>query len=155
MNPLIAQAIELSNNQLAGGVIAVLATMIGQHFAFRKYIRDVAGVKETTTTEISGQPIKFSQEEKVMTEKAHQAVCGRLEKRVGDLETDMRGIKGQMATETKEILKAGHDRAEKIYDRINSIDRKVAALDERTDTTNSSLDVQSKKIDRLLERLKA
>lgn len=38
---------------------------------------------------------------------------------------------------------------------LRELDRKVAALDERSLTANSTLTVQSAKIDRILERLKA
>lgn len=157
MIPLLA--VEVDNNALMGtllvGLVLAGAGLIGAMATIKGWIREVAGVKETSLTEISGQPLKVEMAKQFMTRDDHRHICGGLEKRVGDLETDMRGIKHQMATETKEILKAGHDRAEKIYDRINSIDRKVSALDERTDTTNSSMDIQAKKIDRILERLKA
>lgn len=157
MIPLLA--VEVDNNALMGtllvGLVLAAAGLIGAMATIKGWIREVAGVKETSMTEISGQPLKVEMAKQFMTRDDHRNICGGLEKRVGELETDMRGIKNQMATETKEIIKAGHDRSEKIYERINGLDRKVSALDERTLTTNSTLELQDQKIDRILERLKA
>ena len=128
MNPLIAQAIELSNNQLAGGVIAVLVTMIGQHFAFKKYIRDAAGIKDTTNTKITGQPLKVVEAKEYITRRDHAEACGHMERRVTALEGRATIIEKKMESDKSEIIDAGEDRAVKIHDRINVAIEKIGEL---------------------------
>ena len=116
MSPLLSQALEVSNSQLGLGVITAL---LAQHFVLRKYIRQQAGIKETTTTEISGQPLHFVKDEQPMTVAAHAAVCGQLGGRVSTLESEVKEIRKEMKGDKEDIIKAGEDRSVKIHDRIN------------------------------------
>lgn len=152
MIPVLAQALEVSNNQLGLGVMTAL---LAQHFVLRKYIRQQAGVKEVSTTEISGQPIRFTNEEHVLTKAEHVEHCSHMERRVVALEARTDRIEHKMDLDKKEIIASGEERCILIHNRINDIDRKVSALDERTLTTNATLSVANAKMDRVLERLKA
>lgn len=49
------------------GGVAFAATLIGYHFAFRRYIRDQVGLKETKITEIAGQPLEVRAAVKFIT----------------------------------------------------------------------------------------
>ena len=60
----------------------------------------------------------------------------------------------KMETDKAEIIKAGEERAIHLHNRINDIDRKVSALDERTNTSNSTLVLNGQKLDRIAERLR-
>lgn len=101
------------------------------------------------------QPLRVQQEKDVLTKAEHVEHCGYMERRVVALEARTERIERTMQSDKTEIIDAGEDRAINIHNRINDIDKKVSALDERTGTTNSTLAVQSAKIDRILERLKA
>lgn len=142
-------AVEASNNELAVAVLGVLVTLIGQHFVLKKYIREAAGVKETTTTEIAGQPIHFVKDEKAMTVGEHTAKCGPLVKRVESLEKDVKEIRSEMATGRGDIL----DAMTEVRTEVSRVACKVSGLDERTEATNTALSVQDKKIDAIFAKL--
>jgi len=101
------------------------------------------------------QPLRVQHEKDVLTKAEHVEHCGYMERRVVALEARTERIERTMQSDKTEIIDAGEERAINIHNRINDIDKKVSALDERTGTTNSTLAVQSAKIDRILERLKA
>jgi len=128
MMPMIAA--EIDNNTLLGagavGTLGVFLFLMKFNAALKGYIHDVNNQKPEGR-EILGQPIKFTQEEKVMTEKAHQAVCGALHQRVGVLEGDVRAIRLKMDADKTEIIVAGEARALAIHDRINTV---LAAVSE-------------------------
>ncbi len=131
MMPLMSQAVELSNNQLAGGVVAVLVTMIGQHFAFKKYIRDAAGIKETTNNEVGPQPFVTKKAEEYVTRDSFHKHA--------------------------ELNRQHHDRIEReAKDQINRLEnshhnlaREVSALTSTVDVNGDRLITIDKKVDEI------
>jgi hypothetical protein len=126
MMPVLAQALEVSNNQLGLGVITAL---LAQHFVLRKYIRQQAGVKDVSTTEISGQPLHFVKDETPMTLSAHAAVCGPLGGRVLTLEREVKEIRSAMAKDKIDIIEAGETRMRKIHERVDTVLHAVARVE--------------------------
>jgi len=157
MNPLIALSYEVGNDVILGALLVGLVIFAGGLLSamgvIKGWIREVAGVKETSTTEIAGQPIKMEMAKEFMTRDDHRSLFGNIDRRVTNLEARADRSDARMEDAQRNILAAGEDRATKIHDRINDIDRKVAGLDERTMATNSTLAVQDKKLDAILERL--
>lgn len=124
MIPMLAIP-EVTNNEV---VMSALALFLGHHFLLRRFIRQEAGVKETSTTEISGQPLHFVKDEQPMTVAAHAAVCGKLDGRVVTLEKEVKEIRSKMEKDKIAIIEAGEDRATKIHDRINLAIEKIGEL---------------------------
>ena len=121
-------AVEMTNNELALSVLGVIVVLVGHHFVLRQYIREAAGVKETSTTELSNQPIHVAVDDKNMTVGEHAVKCGPLVKRVELLEGDVKEIRKKMETDKNEIIRSGEDRAIKIHDRVNLAIEKIGEL---------------------------
>jgi hypothetical protein len=158
MIPLLAA--EIDNNTLLGagaiGTLGLLLFLMKFQAALKNHIFDMVSqlVKQKPEgREILGQPVQIEMAKQFMTRDDHRQVCGGLERRVSSLEVRADRADVRMEDAQHKILAAGEDRATKIHERINDIDRKVAGLDERTIATNTTLAVQSKKLDAILERL--
>lgn len=125
MNPLIALSYEVGNDVILGALLVGLVIFAGGLIAsmniIKGWIREVAGVKETTSTEISGQPVKVKEAKEYLTVRAHAEACGHMERRVTALEGRATLIERKMDTDKTEIIDAGEDRAIKIHDRINAV----------------------------------
>jgi polyhydroxyalkanoate synthesis regulator phasin len=94
--------------------------------ALKAHIRDLVNQKPEGR-EILGQPIKFTQEEKVMTEAAHIAACKPLHHRVDVLESDVRAIRAKMDLDKHEIIQAGEERVSHLHRRIDGLKNDIAA----------------------------
>ena len=156
MMPLLAM--EIDNNQLlAAGAIGTL-TVFGMLLKFnaqlKAYIADAARPASAGKVDVQ-QPLRVLQEEHVLTKAEHVEHCSHMERRVVALEARTDRIEHKMDLDKKEIIASGEERCILIHNRINDIDRKVSALDERTLTTTATLSVANAKMDRVLERLKA
>lgn len=129
MIPLLG--VEIDNNTLMGaggaGFLGIIGLLLALDRKAKNYIHDAINQKPPGR-EILGQPVRVALDEKVMTEKAHQAVCGSLHQRVGVLENDVRSIRIKMDADKSEIIDAGEDRAVKIHDRINVAIEKIGEL---------------------------
>lgn len=132
MTPVLAVGFEVDNNVILGallvGLILFASGLIGAMGVIKGWIREVAGVKDTTTTEISGQPIRFTEELKFITKTEHTEHCGNMDRRVGVLENDIKMIRHKMESDKTEIIAAGEDRSIKIHDRINVAIEKIGEL---------------------------
>lgn len=95
------------------------------------------------------QPISVTKANTFVTEQSHAETIRRVE----ILEKEMQVIREKMETDKTEILDAGQSRASFIGEKINEVDRTVAALDERTKTTNSTINLLERKLDKILERI--
>ena len=129
MIPLLA--VEITNNQLlAGGAVGTMTVflfLMKFNAMLKTYIRDVNNQKPEGR-EILGQPIKFSMDEKVMTEGTHRAVYGSLHHRVGALESDVRMIRSKMDADKNEIISSGEERAKDLHRRIDGLPHQIIAL---------------------------
>jgi hypothetical protein len=132
VNLPLAVAFEVDNNMLMGGIVVALLTsvggIIGSLAVVKGWIREVAGVKEVTTTEISGQPLRFEMQKEPLTVEGHNAICGPLHRRVSVLESDVRAIRLKMDADKHELLAAGEERAHAIHERINVLISSVGEL---------------------------
>ena len=158
-----------------GADIAIFATIIGMFGAILKMLVDQNTLQKSATQSrkeeiknvlaevLNGQPNKVSVQQplrivsdpQMLTKEEHVQHCSHMERRVLALEGRADRIEQKMETDKEEIIHSGEERAIHIHNRINDIDRKVSALDERTQTTNGSLVILGQKLDRMLERLKA
>ena len=156
MTPLLAM--EIDNNQLlAAGAIGTL-TVFGMLLKFnaqlKAYIADAARPASAGKVDIQ-QPLRIIEDQHVLTKAEHIEHCGHMERRVVALEARTDRMERKMETDKIEIINSGENRSILIHNRINDIDRKVSTLDERTNTTNSTLMLNGQKLDRIAERLKA
>lgn len=71
MIPLIL-ALDLPNEALTIGAVGGLAWLITQHFLFRKYIREAAGVKDTHQVDITGQPITVQDKKRFVERSSYE-----------------------------------------------------------------------------------
>jgi hypothetical protein len=129
---MIATAFEADNNTILGallvGLIIFAGGLLSAMGVIMGWIREVAGVKETTSTEIAGQPIRFVKEDKPMTVGQHTAVCGHLGDRVTKLEGEVKEIRRKMERDKDEIIHSGEERAKDLHRRIDGIPHQVIAL---------------------------
>jgi len=90
------------------GGFGLLAALIGYHFVFRSYIREQAGITETQTTEISGQPIQVQKAVKFIAEaELDERLAGYV--RTEDLQQMERRICTKMEEDFRELdNKRGH-----------------------------------------------
>ena len=121
-------AVELTNNELALSVVGVLATLVGHHFVLRKYIREAAGVKETSRTEIIKQPLRVQFAQEFVTRDDHSRFSVELERRVLSLETDIKDVREKMEEDKQDIIAAGEVRMVKIHDRVNLAIERIGEL---------------------------
>lgn len=91
MNGFLA-AITLSETQIAAGVLAGIVTLIGYHKVVAGYIREQAGVKETQTMEITGQPIRTAKDVRMATHEEVQAVKQDVDQLREEVRGDVKGI---------------------------------------------------------------
>lgn len=151
MTPSFA-LMEIDNNMLAGGLLVTLALtaagFIGALATIKGWIREVAGVKETSTTEIAGQPLIVRADTRHATYEELRQLCDRVDNLDGDLKT----IRADIARTREALTLEGSRRASSIHARVDNLATNVARLEERTETTNQTLVLLGHKIDRLVER---
>lgn len=70
MNQILAD-LTLSPDQIGLAAIAFIVTLLGYHAVVGKFIRQQAGVKETQTMEITGQPLNFQREKELVEKREH------------------------------------------------------------------------------------
>jgi hypothetical protein len=133
----LAANLEMSNQELALAVLGIIATLIGHHFLFKKYIRDVAGVKETEKNEIGPQPFVTKTADEFVTRASFHkhAELNRIHH-----EKIEREAKTQI------------DRLEKSH---NNLAREVSSLTSTVDINGDTLVRMDQKLDRLIEKFKA
>jgi len=100
------------------------------------------------------QPLRIIQDPQALSKAEHVEHCGHMERRMKILEARSDHHEDQMRTDKQEIIQSSEQRLILVHNRINDIDRKVSALDERTNTTNSTLTLNGQKLDRIAERLR-
>jgi hypothetical protein len=118
--------------------------------------REIAAdaVTKPTRHEIWPQPFVTKEADEFITKKEHAAGCSLMERRVVALEGRTHAIEQQMQTDKKEILQAGENRAVLIHDQISEIDRKLAAVNERSESTQSELRLLNQNIMSMLRERK-
>lgn len=126
----LAASFEIDNNVLAGGMVVTAVTVLGGLLAFHhsltKYIRDIAGVKDSSKMEIAGQPITVVTEKDFVDRASYHKHCElnrlaheKLEIRIGTLEA-------KLERDKDEIIGAGEARANMIQARISAGFEKIA-----------------------------
>ncbi len=70
-------------------------------------------------------------------------------RRIGALETRMDRVEDKMESDKQELLDAMNDVRKEVSDAA----AKIAGLDERTEATNTALNVQDRKLDAILSKL--
>jgi hypothetical protein len=135
MTPLLA--VDVDNNVLALAVIGVFVAMITAYFKFKSFVRDLAGVKETSRNEIGPQPF--------VTKTAEEFVTRASFHKHADLN---RQHHEKLEREAKEQI----NRLENSH---NNLAREVSALGSTVDVNGDRLLLMDQKLDRLVERLKA
>jgi len=118
-------------------VIAVFVGMITAYFKFKSFVRDLAGVKETSKNEIGPQPF--------VTKTAEEFVTRASFHKHADLN---RQHHEKLEREAKEQI----NRLENSH---NNLAREVSALGSTVDVNGDRLLLMDQKLDRLIERLKA
>ncbi len=132
MIPILAVALEVDNNMLMGalliGLILLAALLIGAMAVLKGWIREVAGVKETSSTEITGQPIQVEMAKSFTTRDSfhkhaelNRFAHEKIELRIAVLERKLEDDKD-------EIIAAWDEKAMKIHDRINVAIEKIGEL---------------------------
>lgn len=84
-------------------------------------------------------PLEVRHEDPPIRRSEHVAMCGHMERRVSALEARTHAIERKMEVDKNEILAAGEARAIALHERINTIDKGVAAIDERSEVTQAEL----------------
>jgi hypothetical protein len=127
MIPLGA-TLEATNVEIALGVLGIISALIGHHFVLKKYIRDVAGVREQQTTEIGGQPISIKRHAEYVERDSYHKHCeiNRLEHT--RIEARVAAVEARREQDKEEIITAGNARAEGTNRRIEALIEKVGQL---------------------------
>jgi hypothetical protein len=134
----VGRSLSLADIQIAEGaaalsVLGVFVALIGSHFRLQKYIRDVAGVKETGTMSITGQPIMVAQAREYATVGALTDLADKTDKELKRLREHVIP-RSELLSMFKELKDAGASRLSEIterLDRIAGIEGKTAAAFEQ------------------------
>lgn len=78
--------------------------------------------------DLGPQPFEVSMTEGSLTVGLHREFCKPLQRRVTDLEVEVRTIKKKMELDKGEIIAAGEDRANALHTRIDGIPAKIIAI---------------------------
>jgi hypothetical protein len=134
----VGRSLSLADIQIAEGaaalsVLGVFVALIGSHFRLQKYIRDVAGVKETGTMSITGQPIMVAQAREYATVGALADLADKTDKELKKLREHVIP-RSELLSMFKELKDAGEARLTEIttrLDRIANVEGKTAAAFEQ------------------------
>jgi hypothetical protein len=133
MPPLPLAEIHLSEGAAIIGVIGALGAMLALHFKARSYIREVAGVKESGTMSITGQPIMVAQAREYATVGALADLADKTDKELKKLREHVIP-RSELLSMFKELKDAGQARLTEIttrLDRIAGVEGKTAAAFEQ------------------------
>lgn len=130
--PILAVSYEVGNDVILGALLVGLIIFAGGLIAamnvIKGWIREVAGVKETSATEITGQPIQVEMAKSFTTRDSfhkhaelNRNAHEKIEARVAVLERKLEDDKDQ-------IIAAWEEKATKIHDRINVAIEKIGEL---------------------------
>jgi len=131
--PLPLAEIHLSEGAAIIGVIGALGAMLALHFKARSYIREVAGVKESGTMSITGQPIMVAQAREYATVGALADLADKTDKELKKLREHVIP-RPELLSMFKELKDAGQARLTEIttrLDRIAGVEGKTAAAFEQ------------------------
>jgi hypothetical protein len=134
----VGRSLSLADIQIAEGaaalsVLGVFVALIGSHFRLQRYIRDVAGVKETGTMSITGQPIMVAQAREYATVGALTDLADKTDKELKKLREHVIP-RSELLSMFKELKDAGQARLTEIttrLDRIAGVEGKTAAAFEQ------------------------
>jgi hypothetical protein len=131
--PLPLAEIHLSEGAAIIGVIGALGAMLALHFKARSYIREVAGVKESGTMSITGQPIMVAQAKEWATTAELESFVIKTDKRLEHVERHIIP-REELLARFASLEAAGASRLSEItqrLDRIAGIEGKTAAAFEQ------------------------
>ncbi len=92
MTPALAD-ITFSNEALTVSVIGIIIMLCGVFASARTFIRTSAGVKETQTMEITGQPINFRQDKELVEMREHKEFKAAIKDQHDELWKVVNGIR--------------------------------------------------------------
>jgi hypothetical protein len=112
--------IQVGEGALALGVLGVFVALIGSHLRVQKYIRDAAGVKESASMTISGQPIEFTRSKEFVTQKAHDEFVNETKRKIARIEEHIIP-RAELLARFRDLETAGAERLKAITDRLDRI----------------------------------
>ncbi len=127
--------ITLSPGEQALAVLGVVATLLGYHFIIGRYIRQQAGVEETSHTEIGGQPItikthvdflpvpEFREFEKYVHDREHDILnkVQAVQNGVDERRDEIAEMHTKIDEKFTEAIKASNSSASKVHGRIDDL----------------------------------
>jgi len=129
--PAFPLAVEVSNTAIsvtALGVLGVFATLLGYHAKARAYIREQAGVKDSKSVEITGQPINFQMAVQFVPMQEFQR-----------LEADVQRREHKILAEVQSVQSAVDERRDEIAEVRAHVDEKLAeAMKEMTSSAGKT-----------------
>ena len=130
-------AVQVDNNVLAFAVLAIFGSMILAYFNLKKFVRDLAGIKETSKNEIGPQPFITKLAEEFVT-RASFLKHAELNRQHHD-----------------KLEKEAKDQITRLETSHNNLAREVSTLGATVDVNGDRLVLMDQKLDRLIERLQA
>lgn len=136
MMPLFAVSMEVDNNTVLAalliGVVTLLGSLLAAVAAIKGWIRDVAGVKETSTTEIAGQPItvEFAK---------HYITREEFERDIQSLSDSMASDRADNKREHENLFSKLGGQERGIQSNLLDLGNKLAKVDERSEATQAEL----------------
>jgi methyl-accepting chemotaxis protein len=175
---LLLLALEVSNNQVAGAVVGTgsIVTVSGiliflqLRKELRGYIRQEAGVKDTAQVSIAGQPLEVREAVVFATTKSLAELERDTNERLQAVETYTHNAVHELR-QTLQSLSLGQQTSAQVVrslettmgnlttgmkdlsEESKALNGTVERLDERTETTNSTVAELSRKIDLILTKL--
>lgn len=129
---MIAAAFEVDNNTLMLGILAALVVATGGLLAalaqIKTWIREVAGVKETASMDIAGQPIQVEMARQFTTRESFQKHAELNRMHHEKIELRVAALERKLESDKDQIIAAGEDRANELHRRIDAIPHQVIAL---------------------------
>ncbi|MFZ4774619.1 MAG: hypothetical protein ACOYM3_04605 [Terrimicrobiaceae bacterium] len=132
MIPLLAMSYEVGNDVILGALLVGLVIFAGGLLAamgvIKGWIREVAGVKETTTTELTGQPIQVEMAKAFTTRDSFHKHAELNRQHHEKIEARVAVLERKLEDDKDQIIAAWDDKAMKIHDRINVAIEKIGEL---------------------------
>lgn len=125
---------DISTVALGVVVLVTIAGLVGfgwliqQLGTIKQFIRETAGVTESQTTSISGQPISIHMAERYTTRGSFETHARLNREHHEKIEARVSALERKLEDDKDEIIKAGEDRAVKLHERINVAIEKIGEL---------------------------
>lgn len=145
MIPLIA-GFEVDNNVILGVLGILFTTIVGGLIAFyfqvKSFIRDVAGVKEESSVRLEGQPITVTAPTRMATYDELAAVKDDVRK----VDSDVQSMRREALESERRLLAEGSRRAGDLHKRMDTSDKLLSAVNERSQNTEAQLTMMNQNL---------